>query len=346
MIDNEECWLAVTRRENRPFLYGVMTTGVYCRPTCGSRMPLRRNVRFYETAAEAERDGLRACKRCLPDGKDRVAEMCRFIEAHADRPPDLAELAARAGLSRFHVQRAFRAAMGVTPKEYAEAFRVRLLKHTLRDAGDVTEAVYEAGFGSSSRVYERADTRLGMTPAQYRKGGQGISITYASAMSPVGLLMIGATDRGLCFIQFGESEEELSAALRREYPQAQISPMGSPRPPEFDGWMRALMRHLEGVQPRLDLPLDVRATAFQMRVWKYLQTIPPGEVQSYGEVAAAIGAPKAVRAVARACASNTVAVAIPCHRVIRGTGELGGYRWGLERKRTLIDRERGQRAGK
>jgi AraC family transcriptional regulator, regulatory protein of adaptative response / methylated-DNA-[protein]-cysteine methyltransferase len=346
MIDFEECWLAVTRRENGPFVYGVMTTGVYCRPSCGSRMPLRKNVRFYETAAEAERDGLRACRRCLPDGKDRVAEMCRFIEAHADRPPDLAELASRAGLSRFHVQRAFRAAMGVTPKEYAEAFRVRLLKRTLRDAGDVTEAVYEAGFGSSSRVYERADTRLGMTPAQYRKSGQGISITYASAVSPVGLLMIGATDRGLCFVQFGESEEELSAALRREYPAAQIAPMGSPGPAEFDGWMAALMRHLEGAQPRLDLPLDVRATAFQMRVWKYLQTIPPGEVQSYGEVAAAIGAPRAVRAVARACASNTVAVAIPCHRVIRGTGELGGYRWGLERKRALIDRERGMRAGK
>jgi len=309
-------------------------------------MPLRKNVRFYETAEEAERDGLRACRRCLPNGKDRVAEMCRFIEAHADRPPDLAELAARAGLSRFHVQRAFRAAMGVTPKEYAEAFRVRLLKHTLRDAGDVTEAVYEAGFGSSSRVYERADTRLGMTPAQYRKGGQGISITYASALSPVGLLMIGATDRGLCFVQFGESEEELSVALRREYPAAQIVPMGSPRPAAFEEWMSALMRHLEGAQPRLDLPLDVRATAFQMRVWKYLQTVPSGEVQSYGEVAAAIGAPRAVRAVARACASNTVAVAIPCHRVIRGTGELGGYRWGLERKRALIDRERGRRAGK
>jgi len=346
MIDFEECWLAVTRRENRPFVYGVMTTGVYCRPTCASRMPLRKNVRFYETAEEAERDGLRACRRCLPNGKDRVAEMCRFIEAHADRPPDLAELAARAGLSRFHVQRAFRAAMGVTPKEYAEAFRVRLLKHTLRDAGDVTEAVYEAGFGSSSRVYERADTRLGMTPAQYRKGGQGISITYASALSPVGLLMIGATDRGLCFVQFGESEEELSVALRREYPAAQIVPMGSPRPAAFEEWMSALMRHLEGAQPRLDLPLDVRATAFQMRVWKYLQTVPSGEVQSYGEVAAAIGAPRAVRAVARACASNTVAVAIPCHRVIRGTGELGGYRWGLERKRALIDRERGRRAGK
>jgi len=346
MIDFEECWLAVTRRENRPFVYGVLTTGVYCRPSCGSRMPLRKNVRFYETAADAERDGLRACRRCLPDGKDRVAEMCRYIEAHADRPPDLADLAARAGLSRFHVQRAFRAAMGVTPKEYAEAFRVRLLKRTLRVSGGVTEAVYEAGFGSSSRVYERADTRLGMTPAQHRKGGQGITITYASALSPVGLLIIGATDRGLCFVQFGESEEALSAALRREYPAAQIAPMGSPRPAQFDQWMAALMRHLEGAQPRLDLPLDVRATAFQMKVWKYLQTIPPGEVQSYGEVAAAIGAPRAVRAVARACASNTVAVAIPCHRVIRGTGELGGYRWGLERKRALIDRERARRAGK
>ena len=221
---------------------------------------------------------------------------------------------------------------------------MRQLKRSLRDGKDVTEAVYDAGFGSSSRVYERADTRLGMTPMQYRRGGQGVAITYAAAASAFGLLMIGATDRGICFVQFGESEEELSAALRREYPAAQIVAMERPHPPQFAQWIAALMRHLEGNQPRLDLPLDIRATAFQMRVWNYLQSIPYGEVQSYGEVAAAIGSPSAVRAVARACASNTVAVAIPCHRVIRGTGELGGYRWGLDRKRALIDLERQRRA--
>ena len=342
-MNHEECWRAVTRRDGSAdgrFYYGVMTTGVYCRPSCGSRLPLRKNVRFYETVADAEGDGLRACRKCGGEGAERVRELCRFIDSRAEAPPDLAELAARAGLSRFHVQRAFKAATGLTPMQYAEAARVRLLKERLRDAEDVTGAVYETGFGSSSRVYERADTRLGMTPAQYRKGGQGIAITYATVESPVGLLMIGATDRGLCFVQFGESEEALSAALRREYSQAQIVPLETPRPAEFERWVAALVRHLEGAQPRLDLPVDVRATAFQMRVWNYLQTIPSGEVQSYGEVAAGIGRPSASRAVARACASNPVAVLIPCHRVIRGTGELGGYRWGLERKRVLLDRER------
>lgn len=349
MINYEQCWEAVERRDpafDGDFVFGVVTTGVYCRPSCPSRHPLRQNVRFYTSPMEAESDGLRPCKRCRPWKTEsdaaaaKVRELCRFIEANPGQPPDLAELAARAGLSRFHLQRSFKAATGVTPKEYAEICRVRLLKRSLRGAKDVTEAVYDAGFGSSSRVYERADTRLGMTPKQYRRGGQGVAITHAAVDSPLGRLMIGATDRGICFVQFGDSDEALAAALRREYPAAQIAPMAEPHPPEFERWIAALRQHLAGDQPRLDLPLDIRATAFQMRVWKYLQSIPYGEVQSYGEVAAAIGKPSAVRAVARACASNTVALAVPCHRVIRGTGELGGYRWGLERKRALIDLER------
>jgi AraC family transcriptional regulator of adaptative response/methylated-DNA-[protein]-cysteine methyltransferase len=275
----------------------------------------------------------------------QVRELCRYIETHPDEAPDLADLAARAGLSRFHLQRSFKAVTGVTPKEYVEICRMRLLKTTLRESGDVTSAVYDAGFGSSSRVYERADTRLGMTPKQYRRGGQGVAITYAAVDSPLGRLMIGATDRGICFVQFGDSDDELAAALRREYPSAEVAPMAEPHPPAFDEWIAALNRHLAGVQPRLDLPLDIRATAFQMRVWTYLQSIPYGSVQSYSEVAAAIGQPTAVRAVARACSSNKVALAIPCHRVIRGTGELGGYRWGLERKRALLDLERRKKAG-
>ena len=226
----------------------------------------------------------------------QVRELCRYIETHPGDAPDLAELAARTGLSRFHLQRSFKAVTGVTPK-------------------------------------------------QYRRGGEGVSITYAAADSPLGRLMIGATDRGLCFVQFGESDEELVVALRREYPTAAITPIAEPHSPAFDAWIAALNRHLAGKQPHLDLPLDIRATAFQMRVWNYLQSIPYGSVQSYGEVAAAIGQPKAVRAVAHACASNTVALAIPCHRVIRGTGELGGYRWGLERKRALLDLERRTKAG-
>jgi AraC family transcriptional regulator of adaptative response/methylated-DNA-[protein]-cysteine methyltransferase len=353
MINQEQCWQAVERHDGAfdgEFFFGVMTTGVYCRPSCASRRPLRKNVRFYATPAEAEREGLRPCKRCRPLDPERdraaatVRELCRHIEAHPDSAPDLAELAARAGLSRFHLQRSFKAVAGVTPKEYVEACRMLRLKSSLRGAKNVTEAVYDAGFGSSSRVYERSGTRLGMTPLQYRRGGQGVAIIYASAPSPLGLLMIGATDRGICFVQFGESEEALSAALRREYPAAQIAPMPSPHPEEFDRWIAALTHHLAGNQPRLDLPLDIRATAFQMRVWNYLQSIPYGDVQSYGEVAAAIGKPTAIRAVARACASNTVALAIPCHRVIRGTGELGGYRWGLDRKRALIDNERATRS--
>jgi AraC family transcriptional regulator of adaptative response/methylated-DNA-[protein]-cysteine methyltransferase len=349
MINQEQCWGAVERHDGKfdgEFFFGVMTTGVYCRPSCPSRRPLRQNVRFYTTAAEAERDGLRACRRCRPLDPERdratakVKELCRYIEAHPDEAPRLAEMAKHAGVSRFHFQRSFKAVAGVTPKEYVEACRIRKLKGSLRESKDVTEAVYDSGFGSSSRVYERADTRLGMTPMQYRRGGQGVAITYASAMTPLGLLMIGATDRGICFVQFGDSEEELSAALRREYPAAQIVTLTTPHPPEFEKWMGALTRHLAGKQPSLELPLDIRATAFQMRVWNYLQAIPYGEVQSYGEVAAGIGKGSAVRAVARACAANTVALAIPCHRVIRGTGELGGYRWGLKRKRALIDLER------
>ena len=349
MLNQDQCWQAVERRDKSfdgLFYFGVTTTGVYCRPSCTSRRALRRNVRFYTTPREAECDGLRPCKRCRPleaapdPAAARIQELCRSIEAQPDVVLDLAELAARTGLSRFHLQRTFKAVTGVTPKQYVEACRLRRLKSGLRESKDVTEAVYAAGFGSSSRVYERADTRLGMTPNQYRRGGRGVTITHATVDSPLGPMMIGATDRGICFVQFGESEAELLAALRREYFAAKIQAMPAERPREFGVWIDALMQHLAGNPPRTELPLDIRATAFQMRVWTYLQSIPYGEVQSYREVAEGIGQPTAARAVAQACASNTVALAIPCHRVIRGTGELGGYRWGLARKRTLLELER------
>lgn len=353
MLNFEQCWNAVQARDRQQdgrFFFGVVTTGVYCRPSCPSRHALQRNVRFYETPEEAERDGLRPCLRCHPletsGGAEarQIRELCRYIEEHALSEDggrlDLAQLAARAGLSRFHLQRRFKAVVGVTPREYGEACRMRRLKNELRQSTDVTQAVYAAGFGSSSRVYERADTRLGMTPNQYRRGGEGMALSYAVTPTAVGLMMLAATDRGLCFVQFGESEEALRAALHGEYPAAQIAPMGEGRSAEFGEWMEALREHLEGLRPRLDLPLDIRATAFQMRVWIYLQGIPYGQVRSYAEVAAGIGRPTATRAVARACASNTVALVIPCHRVIRGSGELGGYRWGLERKQALLGRER------
>jgi len=354
MLDLEKCWQAVQDRDARhdgTFYFGVVTTGVYCRPSCAARQPLRKNVRFYASPDDAERDGLRACRRCHPRdiaAGDRVAvriqALCRHIEQHADEPMKLDELAERAGISRFQLQKQFKSVVGVSPKQFREAARLKKLKHGLRNAKDVTVAIYDAGYGSSSRVYERADTRLGMTPKQYRLGGAEVVITYASVDSRVGRMMIGATDRGLCFVQFGESDAALLAELKKEYPAARYEAMREPSHPDFRRWIGALTRHLSGQQPRLDLPLDIRATAFQMRVWTYLQSIPYGQVQSYGEVAAGIGKPSAVRAVASACARNRVAILIPCHRVIRGTGELGGYRWGLARKRALIDRERAARA--
>jgi AraC family transcriptional regulator, regulatory protein of adaptative response / methylated-DNA-[protein]-cysteine methyltransferase len=354
MLDQEKCWQAVLDRDARQdgsFYFGVLTTGVYCRPSCAARRPLRQNVRFYATPEQAERDGLRACLRCHPLDLEsskraalRIQALCRHIEQHCDEPLRLRDLAERAGLSASQLQKQFRVIVGVTPKRFVEATRLKRLKQGLRNAKDVTEAIYDAGFGSSSRVYERADTRLGMTPKQYRLGGAEVVITYAAVDSPVGRMMIGATDRGLCFVQFGETDAGLVEELKREYPAARVERMREPHHPDFRHWVDALSRHLAGRQPQLDLPLDIRATAFQMRVWNYLQTIPYGEVQSYSEVAAGIGKPSAVRAVASACARNRVALLIPCHRVIRGSGELGGYRWGLARKRTLIDRERSTRA--
>ncbi len=275
----------------------------------------------------------------------RMQKLCRYIEAHAHEPLTLGALGRLAHLSPFHLQRSFKSVVGVTPKQYAEACRMKSLKQKLRGGRTVTEAVYDAGFGSGSRVYERVDTRLGMTPRQYRRGGEGVEISYAASPTPLGTMMIAATDRGLCSLQFGESEARLLAQLASEYPAAKISPMPLKRKSQFDAWIGALSRYLEGSATALDLPLDVRGTAFQMKVWNYLQRIPYGEVQSYSEVAKAIGRPRAVRAVGSACASNEVALVIPCHRVIRGDGGLGGYRWGLHRKRALIERERAVRAG-
>jgi AraC family transcriptional regulator of adaptative response/methylated-DNA-[protein]-cysteine methyltransferase len=268
-----------------------------------------------------------------------IKRITDYIEGHLEGDVSLERLSREAGVSRFHLQRSFKAAVGVTPKQYAEACRLRSLKRNLREGADVLGSVFAAGFGSSSRVYERVDTRLGMTPSEYRNRGASTEITHATVETSLGLLTIGATDRGLCFVQFGETAKELEEELRREYPAAAITAMREPRPEPFREWIAALEEHLRGSRARLDLPLDLRATAFQMKVWRYLQSIPYGETRSYAQVAAGIGAPKAARAVARACASNRVALAIPCHRVIRGTGKGSGYRWGVERKRALLEAE-------
>lgn len=277
--------------------------------------------------------------------KVRIRRLCEHIRLNCQSGEslNLRELSGQAGLSPFHLQRTFKAIVGVSPKQYVEACRMEALKERLRARDSVTTAIYEAGFNSTSRVYERVDTRLGMTPGEYRAGGKNVTISYASMETPLGRMMAGATDRGLCFLQFGESPDALLEMLRKEYPAAALGQMNTPYPEQFDLWMKSLSQYLRREQVRLNVPIDVQSTAFQLKVWRYLQSIPYGEVQSYSEVAKAIGNPAATRAVARACASNRVAIVIPCHRVIRGNGELGGYRWGIERKRVLIDSERAAR---
>jgi AraC family transcriptional regulator, regulatory protein of adaptative response / methylated-DNA-[protein]-cysteine methyltransferase len=343
-------WLAVRNRDrssHEPFFFGVETTGVYCRPGCSSRTPLRKNVRYFDTATEAEAAGFRPCLRCRPQSDiravtevSRIEAICERIREQPDATWGLSKLAGEAGMTTFQFQRAFKDAVGLTPRQFVEGCRIEKLKKELRAQTPVTTAIYDAGFGSSSRVYERAGTHLGMTPAQYRSGGRELTVSYVATSTVLGRMMIAATDRGICFLQFADTEEELRAQLRAEYPAANLEPMREPYPEEFTAWMRALDAHLSGAQPVLNLPLHLRATAFQMKVWRYLQSIPYGTVQSYAEVARALGHPRATRAVARACSANSVGILIPCHRVIRASGDLAGYRWGVERKRMLIDIER------
>jgi len=266
-------------------------------------------------------------------------KLCRYIEAHADEPLTLAVLGDQAGVNQFHLQRTFKRVMGVTPREYAAACRMRAVKKNLRAGQSVTQALFAAGYGSTSRLYERSRSRLGMTPATYGRKGRGARIRYAITDSALGKVLLAATDQGVCCLQFGDAERDLVAALKREFAEAELFH----DEPAVRPWLTSVARYLQGAQPNLSLPLDVRATAFQWRVWRHLQTIPPGATQSYAQVAAAVGQPKATRAVARACASNAVAVAIPCHRVIRQDGTLGGYRGGLERKQKLLLQERQQR---
>jgi len=264
-----------------------------------------------------------------------VEKMCRYIETHADEPLTLAMLSEEAGISQFHLQRTFKRLVGITPREYAASCRLRSLRKHLQNGSSVTRALFDAGYGSSSRLYERSDSRLGMTPATYGRKGRGARIRYTIANSFLGKVLLAATDKGICSLQFGDSERDLVSTLRREFAQAALSR----DEPGLRPWLDSVVLHLSGAEVKLSLPLDVRATAFQWRVWKRLQTIPPGTTQSYSEVATALGRPAAARAVARACASNAVAVAIPCHRVVRRNGDLAGYRWGLERKEKLLARE-------
>ena len=337
-------WNAVVARDaahDGKFVFAVSTTGVYCRPSCAARRPRRENVQFFLTPEQAEQAGYRACLRCKPKSlsgnaqADGVKAICRFIEQHLDEPVTLDRLGKEFHQSPFHLQRRFKAVLGITPREYADSCRLRLLKRNLQSGDSVTRAMYDAGYGSSSRLYERTASQLGMTPDKYRRGAIAAAIRYTCADSPLGRMLIAATDRGICSIQFARTDGELIEGLKREFPFAgRRSDDGG-----LQSWAGALLKHMRGRELDSALPLDIRATAFQRRVWTYLQKIPFGSTRSYSQVAKAIGRPTAARAVARACATNPVAVAIPCHRVVREDGSMGGYRWGIERKKALLQME-------
>ncbi len=341
---HEARWNAVVTRDaahDGEFVFAVSSTGVFCRPSCAARRPRRENVQFFLTPEQAEKAGYRACLRCRPKSisgnaqSDEVKAICRFIEQHLDEPLTLSRLGKEFHQSPFHLQRRFKAVLGITPREYADSCRMRLLKRNLQSGDSVTRAMYDAGYGSSSRLYEKTASQLGMTPDKYRRGAIAAAIRYTCADSPLGRMLIAATDRGICAIQFARTDGELIEGLKREFPFAmRKSDDGGLR-----SWVSALLKHMRGKDLDSSLPLDIRATAFQRRVWEYLQSIPFGKTESYSQVAKGIGQPTAVRAVARACATNPVAVAIPCHRVVSKDGTMGGYRWGIERKKTLLQME-------
>lgn len=329
----------VARDEAAKFFYGVDTTGIFCRPGCASRMPLRSNTRFFKTVEEAQAGGFRACQRCKPEepvAPSAVARMCAHLAANVDRAVTLAELGRRVKMSPFTAQRLFKKEMGATPAQYQRALRANSLRDQLQKGASVTEAIYEAGYGSSSRVYEQAP--LGMTPGQFAAGGRGERIRFAVAEAAgLGWIVAGATERGICWLALGDSAAQAEESLRAEFPAAEI--VGDP---ELAETIQTIIEGMKGSAKSGILPLDLRGTAFQLKVWKALQEIPAGETKSYSQLAADLGNPSATRAVARACATNRVAVLVPCHRVVGASGSLTGYRWGVERKRALLKKEGAQ----
>jgi AraC family transcriptional regulator of adaptative response/methylated-DNA-[protein]-cysteine methyltransferase len=343
--ENDPRWAAVVARDRRMdgrFYYSVGTTGVYCRPSCSSRQANPKNVRFHLTTADAERAGFRPCRRCKPDQPPldelhaaKVVEICRVIEA-MDETPSLASLSERAGLSRYHFHRVFRAMTGVTPRAYAAAHRTRRVRNELKKRSKtVTEAIYDAGFNSGARFYERSNQLLGMTPTAYRAGGADAEVLFAVAECSLGSILVARSAKGVCAILLGDDPDVLVRDLQDRFPHATLVGGNS----AFEQVVAKVIGCVENPALGLDLPLDVRGTAFQHRVWQALCEIPVGSTVSYSEIAARIGAPKSARAVAQACGANALAVAIPCHRVVRTDGSLSGYRWGVERKRTLLTRE-------
>jgi AraC family transcriptional regulator, regulatory protein of adaptative response / methylated-DNA-[protein]-cysteine methyltransferase len=349
METEDRMWEAVAGKDRRfdgHFVFAVSSTRIYCRPSCPSRRPRREHVRFFDLPDAAEQAGFRACLRCEPrrtgvvDSRvELVQRVCRFIDASQTETVKLVDLAADAGVSTFHLQRTFKRVMGISPRQYLTARRFGNFKTLVREGEPVTQALYDSGFNSSSRLYEHAPSELGMTPATYGRGGRGVEINYTIAASPFGRLLVAVTERGVCAVQMGDTDAELENDLRAEFPAATIQ--------RDDQALRApvekILNHLTNREPQLDLPLDIRSTAFQRQVWEKLRAIPYGQTVSYGEVAKALGKPGAVRAVGRACATNPVALVIPCHRVVREDQSPGGYRWGLERKQRLLKHEREHR---
>jgi AraC family transcriptional regulator of adaptative response/methylated-DNA-[protein]-cysteine methyltransferase len=343
-ITSDPRWAALLARDaaaDGTFFYSVKTTGVFCRPSCAARAPRPENVAFHESVSAAERAGFRACKRCTPGQPSlaerhasQVAELCRFIQS-ADHVPSLDELATVAGLSPYHVHRVFKAVTGLTPKAYAAAWRAERVRSELGQSGSITRAIYDAGFNSNGRFYAAANQVLGMTPTNYRKGGQNTEIRFAIGECSLGSILVAASERGVCAILMGDDPEQLARDLQDRFPRALL--LGGDA--EFERLVARVVGLVEAPRLGLDLPLDLRGTAFQERVWRALQKIPAGKTASYTELAARIGAPTAVRAVAHACSQNPLAVLIPCHRVVRTNGDLAGYRWGVERKRELLARE-------
>jgi AraC family transcriptional regulator, regulatory protein of adaptative response / methylated-DNA-[protein]-cysteine methyltransferase len=344
--DDDVFWQAVQARDARfdgRFFFGVRSTGIYCRPSCPARRPRREQVVFFQIPEAAEQAGFRSCRRCRPrtaatsDSQVMmVRRACRYIEDQVDATPTLEALSKYVSVSPFHLQRVFKRVTGITPRQYAEACRLSRFKSRVKKGDSVTAAMYDAGYGSSSRLYERAPSQLGMTPANYRRGGKGTRIYYTMKACSLGRLLAAATEKGVCAVRLGDSDATLEADFLREYPAADVQ-----RDDEaLSKCVEQLLTHLEGARPHLDLPLDVQATAFQWSVWQKLREIPYGSTRSYSEIARALGRPTATRAVARAIATNPVALVVPCHRVVREDKSLGGYRWGVERKQALLERER------
>jgi len=350
VLDNPELWNAVMERDSSrdgSFVFAVRSTGIYCRPSCPARRPRREQVSFFNIPEAAEQAGFRACRRCHPrraksiDPRvELVRQICHAIDEHDEEPQTLQRLSEQTGVSAHHLQRTFKEVMGITPRQYSESRRLDRFKAKVRKGASVTEAMYDAGYGSSRSLYEKSADRLGMTPAVYGRGGRGMKIVYTTTNTSLGRLLVAATARGVCAVTLGDSDAELVRALFAEYPNASIDSQDTALSPSLNMWLQNVLDCLNGESRPTDLPLDIQATAFQWRVWEELRRIPLGVTRSYQEIANAIGKPTAVRAVASACARNRAALVIPCHRVIREDQSLGGYRWGIQRKEELLQRER------